>query len=79
MVEVITLLELIQVIEWKSRHISNGKIEIALDYRNVYHKVVKQILITNHIVRDEGGEIAAIRKAIKKASITIELHLKKGI
>ena len=76
--EVIILLELIQVIEQKSRYISNGKIEIALDYRKVYCKIIKQILTTTHIVGDGGGEIAAIRKAIKKASITIELHLKKG-
>ena len=53
LVEVITLLELIQVIEQKSRHISNGKIEIALDYRDVYYKVVKQILMTNHILEME--------------------------
>ena len=76
--EVKILLELIQVIEWKSRHISNKKIEIALDCYDVYYKVVKQILTINYIVGDRGGEIAVIRKAIEKASIMIELHLKKA-
>jgi len=75
--EAIMLLELIQVIEWKSRHISSGKIVIALDCREVYRKVVKQIYKTNHIVCDGRGEIAAIKEAISRTSILIEINLKK--
>ena len=61
LVEAITLLELAQVIEWKSRYISNGKIIIALDCREVYHKVVKEIIKINHIIWNGGRELAVIK------------------
>ena len=44
----------------------------------MYRKVVKQIFKTNHIVCNGGGEIAAIKEAISKTSISIEISLKKG-
>ena len=73
MAEAIILLELVQVIEWKSRYISNGKIVIALDCREVYYKDIKEIVKTNHIIRNGDRELAAIKQGIKRASIIIKL------
>ena len=66
------LLELIQVIKRKSRHIEQGKIIIALDYQEVYQGILKKIMKTNSIVSDGGGKIAAIRDTVSKVSIVIE-------
>ena len=71
--EAILLLELVQVIEWKSRHISNRKIVLALDYQEVHYKAIKEIVKINHIIGDGGGEIAVIKKVIERVSIMIEL------
>ena len=45
--EVITLLELLIVIEKKGRHIRHGKIEIGFDNKKGYDKIVKQIYKLN--------------------------------
>ena len=39
---------------------------------------MKEIVKTNHIVGNRGGEVAAIKQVIKRASIMIKLQLKHG-
>ena len=72
------LLELIQVIEQKSRYIVYSKIVIALECQEVYYGIVKKIITTNNIVGEGDREIVAIRNAIRKVLIVIELQLKQG-
>ena len=74
--EATILLELVQVIVKKSKHIQHRKIIIALDCYEVYWRIVKKIMKTICIVGDRGGEIAAIRDAISNAIIEIEFQLK---
>ena len=44
----------------------------------MYCKAIKEIVKINHIIGDRGREIAAIKEAIERVSITIELQLKQG-
>ena len=46
--EALTLLELIKVIEKKSRNIKECRLMISLDCRQVWKKIVKNIVKTTH-------------------------------
>ena len=56
--ETITLLELIEVIERKGRHITRGKLLIGFDNRIAYRDIVKKVLKPNSYTKDVGAEIA---------------------
>ena len=54
----ITILELIEVIERKGRIINFGMIEILIDNRDVYRKIISDVKKSNHLVQDGGVEIS---------------------
>ena len=64
--EALILLELIKVIEKKSRHIIDRKIIISIDCREEWKKIVKNIMKISYIISDRGEEIIAIKKLISK-------------
>ena len=71
------LLELIEVIEKKSRHINQGKITIGFDYRKSHNKIIKDIKKTSDYVQEAGAEIVMIKKEIKKIKFEVEIkHIK---
>ena len=53
------------------------KIIIAIDCNEVHKLIVKNIYKAIKLVCDKEGEITAIRKVIKTASIQIELKFKE--
>ena len=77
-VETIILLELIEVIERKGRHITRGKLLIGFDNHIAYRDIVKKVLKPNSHAKDAGAEIAQIRNLISKISFEIEIKLIKG-
>ena len=76
--ETITLLELIEVIEKRGRHITRGKLLIDFDNYIAYRDIVKMVLTPNSYAKDAGVEIAQIRSLISKISFEIEIKLIKG-
>ena len=58
--EVIILLEHVIVIEAKSRNISEGKIIIEIDCRQVFKKIVIEIVKTSQILCNKGSKIEEI-------------------
>ena len=76
--EAIILLELIEVIEKKGRHILSGKMTIGLDNRKVYQAIVKGIVKASLFSQDGEAEIARIRQLIKRIRFEIELKLIRG-
>jgi len=76
--EVITLLELLKVIEKKSRYILNRKIKIGFDNKKGYNKIVNRIYKLNVYVQEAGAEVVMIKKVLKKIKFDIEISLEKG-
>ena len=76
--EAITLLELIEVIVTKGKHIPTGKIKIGFDNRLAYRKIVNAILKPSTYAQDSGAEISRIKTLLKEVSFEIELVLVKG-
>ena len=69
----LVLLELIKVIEKKSRHINQGKIIIGFDHRKSHNKIIKDMKNTSDYVQEAGTEIVMIKKEIKKIEFKIEI------
>ena len=67
--EAITLLELVKVITKKSKNTRSRKMIIALDRREVNRMIANKVCKATTLACDRGGEIAAIRDAIKTFSI----------
>ena len=75
--ETITLLELIEVLGRKGKHITSRKIEIGFDNRNSYKKITQALLKPSEYTQDSGAAIARIKTIIKEVSFNIELVLAK--
>ena len=76
--EVLTLLELITVIERKGRNISLGKIRIDVDYKRVYRKILNNINKSNEYAQEAGAIIIIIKRIIKKIKFKVEIQLLRG-
>ena len=76
--EVLTLLDLISVIETRGKHIQQGKIKIAFDNRVGYRKIVNNILKFNEYAKEAGGEIAVIKEKLQNIKFDVELSLERG-
>ena len=76
--EVITLLELIIVIEIKGRHIGYRKIKIGFDNSKCYRNIAEKIYKLNTFVQDTRVEIAIIKRTLKQIKFKIEIYLEKG-
>jgi len=59
--EVLVLLELLEVMEYKGQHIEEGKISIGFDHRQAYKKIVSQIKRNNVYAQESGAEISCIK------------------
>jgi len=75
---VLVLLELIKVIEKKSRHINQGKITIGFDYRKSHNKIIKDIKKTSDYIQEASVEIAIRKKEIKKIKFEVEIKYIKS-
>ena len=76
--EMITLLELIEVIGNKGKHITSGKIKIGFDNRTSYKKITQALLKPSEYTQDSGAAIVRIKTIMKEVSFDIELVLVKG-
>ena len=76
--EVIVLLDLIEVLKRKGRHIESGLVEISADSREVCKKLIKKIVKTNNIVQDGRTEIAQIIKLLLSIKLNIKFKLIPG-
>ena len=59
--EVIVLLELLEVIEAKGRHIDEGEITIGFDLRKAHKKIINDIKQSNDYTQESGAEISRIK------------------
>jgi len=75
--EAITLLELVEVISRKSKHISHGSIEIAVDNKKVYRAITNELPKPTQYSQDGGAAITRIKELINESTITIKLILTK--
>jgi len=76
--EAITLLELMEVIERKGKHIREEKIQIGFDNRQAYKKIVQKLMKPSIYTREAGAEIARIKRIMDKVSFEIEIRLIRG-
>jgi len=75
--ETITLLELVEVINKKCKHISRGKIRIGVDNRKAYNSITNQMMKSTQYTQDAGAEITRIKQIIEESHIEIQLILIK--
>ena len=73
--EAITLLELLEVINKKSKHIQHGKINIGIDNRKLRKTIIEKVMKPAQYTQDGGAVITRIKEIIKEASIEIKLTL----
>ena len=59
--EAIVVLNMIEVIKIKGRHIVNGKVVISIDSRKV-HQMIAQISTANYHIQDRAAEASTIRR-----------------
>ena len=76
--ESIVLLELMEILERKGRHIDYGKVQIGFDNRIAYRKIVEQITKASIFAQDAGAEIAQIKALMRKIKFEVEITLVKG-
>ena len=76
--EAVVLLELMEILERKGRHISQGKTQIGFDNRIVHKKIVENIAKASIFAQDAGAEIAQIKSLKDKIKFEIELLLVRG-
>ena len=55
--EAIILLELLEVLKRKGRHIFHGLVVIGVDNRRVYRKIIENIKKASIFAQDAGAEI----------------------
>ena len=70
--EVLVVLDMFAVIEWKGRRINEGKLEIGSDNREIYRAIAEDIEKISTCARDAGVEIAEIRRILRKKKFKIE-------
>jgi len=73
--EVITLLELLEVIYKKSKHMHQGSIEIGFDNKKAYKTITSKVVKPTQYAQDGGAAIARIRQIINETQIEIKLTL----
>ena len=70
--ETIALLELIEVLGSKGKHITSGKIQIGFDNRTSYKKITQALLKPSEYTQDSGAVIARIKTIINETQFDIE-------
>jgi len=76
--EVITLLELITVLERRGRHINEGCIEIGFDNKKQYHRLMSKMSKSNMWAQEAGAEVAMIKEHLKQIKFEVRIKLIKG-
>jgi hypothetical protein len=76
--EVMVLLELLEVIEQKGRHIEEGRIVIGFDNRQAYRKIMSPIKRINVYAQESGSEIARIKELLTRIKFEVKIMLIKG-
>jgi len=72
------LLELIEIIEKRGRHINNRKLVIGIDNCTAYGEIAKKVMKPNSYTNDTGIEIAQIRSLLQRIKFEIEFILMRG-
>jgi len=75
--EAITLLELIEVISLKSKHINNGSIQIGIDNRKVYQVISNAIEKPTQYSQDGRAAITRIKEIMIESPVKIKIVLTK--
>ena len=76
--EVLVLLELLEVIEAKGRHINEGEINIGFDLRKAHKKIINNIMKSNEYAQESGAEISRIKDILQKIKFTVKIILIRG-
>ena len=76
--EVITLLELITVLERRGRHINEGCIEIGFDNKKQYQRLMNRMKKSNMWAQEAGAEVAMIKYQLKKIKFEVKIKLIRG-
>ena len=76
--EAITLLELMEVLKRRARHIENGKITIGFDNRIAHQQMINEVVKPTMFANDAGAEIAQIRDIMKEIKFEVKLQLVRG-
>ena len=74
----ITLLELISVLEIRGKNVPSGKIVIVLDNRKVYRGLINDIIKPGIHTQNAGVEIAQIKRLLRKIHFKVEFKLVRG-
>ena len=71
----ITLLELLSVIERKGQNINGGKIVVAIDASKACRGIINHTTKLHTHTRDAGAEISEMNKLLQKIRFEIEFEL----
>ena len=73
--EVVTLLEMLEVIHKKSKHMQQGSIKIGFDNRKAYKIIAANVIKPTQHTQDGRAAIARIKQIINEGPIEIKLTL----
>ena len=76
--EVVTLLDLVEIVAKKMEHLINGIITIYNDNKKICRKIHKEINVPNQLTQDAAAQVVRIREIIQKAMIKISIEWTKG-
>ena len=73
--ETITLLELLEVLWRKGKHINRGKIQIGFDNKKAYKEIITTLRKYTKYAEDAGAEISRIKEIIRELKFDVEIKL----
>ena len=76
--EAIVLLQLLEHIEEKGRHINEGAIRIGFDLRKAHKKIINDIKRSNEYALESGAEISRIKYLLDKIKFEVRIMLVRG-
>ena len=72
------LLQLLEHIEEKGRHINEGAIRIGFDLRKAHKKIINNIKRSNEYALESGAEISRIKYLLDKIKFEVRIMLVRG-
>ena len=73
----ITLLELIEVLYKKGKHIECGTVVIAIGNSKAYNNIIRKIQKPSRLTQDSGAETARIKEIIAALNFKVQIELVK--
>ena len=72
------MLELLEVLEYKGRHIEEGEISIGFDHKIECKKIVSPIRRISICAQELGAEISRIKDLLQKIKFEAKIKFVKG-